>query len=283
MSERRSAVVHVDVDGLVDIARFRGWPHDFADDSVFESGVANLLELFDEASVKATFFVIADSLDQPRKLDLLREVVARGHEIASHSLSHPGLHTLDSDRKRQEISESRKRLESELGVRVRGFRAPGYFIDRECLELLEEYGYEWDSSVFPTAHYAETLGVPVETLELPGRPFPNLGLAEVPLPDHRPSPFPVNPSYSLLLGLPYFRWGLGRAVAKGRVFTLLFHLIDAADPVPTGRVPGLQGRIFTLSVMSARRKRKLCGRMLAAVQKRFQVTTTTELLGLGEQ
>src|SRR5262249_23510115 len=144
---------------------------------------------------------------------------------------------IDSDQKRFEIAESRERLEKLPGVRIRGFRAPGYQIDRESIELLASYGYAWDSSAFPTDTFAGRLNVDAERLAAPGRVFGN-HLTELPLPDHRPSPIPFSPSYSLLFGVPYFRWGLTRAYRTGAPLVLLFHLTDLADPLPPERLTG---------------------------------------------
>ena len=58
---------------------------------------------------------------------------------------------------------------------------------------------------------------------------------------------------------------------------LLFHLIDAARPVP-GRFPGWRGGLYTLSLLSEEHKRERCRRMLALVQSQFRVTSTRVLV-----
>src|ERR1700687_5686614 len=117
------AVVHVDCDGATDIYRMHGWTYRSAEDHLFASGMRNALELFQRNAVRATLFVIAGSLDDPRKRALLAEAHGRGHELASHSLSHPLLFKLTRDEKRHQFASSRERIETELGVSVRGFRA----------------------------------------------------------------------------------------------------------------------------------------------------------------
>src|SRR5689334_15670682 len=238
------AVVHVDLDGATDIYKAHRWPYTYADDPLFETGFRRMLKFFDRNRVRATLFVIAQSLDDSRKRELIETAVKQGHELASHTVTHSYLRLIDSKQKRFEIAESRERLEKIPGVRVRGFRAPGYQIDRESIDLLAGYGYEWDSSAFPTKTFASRLDVPAERLTAPGRVFENV-LTELPLPDHRPSPVPFSPSYSLLFGLPYFRWGLSRACRTGAPLVLLFHLTDLADPMPSDRFNGWRSRIFT--------------------------------------
>jgi peptidoglycan/xylan/chitin deacetylase (PgdA/CDA1 family) len=236
------------------------------------------LKLLAANDLRATLFTVARSLDDPRKRELLQEAVRAGHEIASHSLTHRILLDLTRDDKRVEIADSREKLERALGVTIRGFRAPGYQLDRDCLELLAEHGYEYDSSAFPTATFARRLQVPVESLTAVHQPLQGHALVELPLPDYRPAPFPFNPSYSLLLGERYFRWGIRRNRRRGRHLTLLFHLIDLADPLPRKRLSGMASRLFTLSGISAARKAERCQRMLDLVKAHYAFCSTREFL-----
>jgi peptidoglycan/xylan/chitin deacetylase (PgdA/CDA1 family) len=275
---RPPAVVQVDLDGATDIYRTREWDVPRGRDRVFETGLPRFLRLFDAYNVRATFFVIGSSLDDPYKRELLQEAVRRGHEIASHSLTHRLLTRITEDEKRREIADGREQIERVLGVRVRGFRAPGFQIDSDCIRLLAENQFEYDASAFPTQQFIDCLGVPAEALELPGRPFPGNPLVELPLPDHRPFPIPFHPSYALILGLRYFRWGLMRGARRGRPLVLLFHLIDLADPLPRAQARRLSERVFTLSVRSRGYKWQRCQRMLEIVREHYRPTTTTALL-----
>lgn len=276
-STRPTAVVHVDLDGAVDIYRGHGWPYPYKDDPLFETGFHRMLELFQRNRILATLFTIAHSLDDPRKRELLEAAVKQGHELASHTVTHAYPRLIDPQQKRFEIAESRERLEKLPGVRIRGFRAPGYQIDRESIDLLANYGYEWDSSAFPTKVFAGRLNVAIDGLSAPDRIFGNR-IMEIPLPDHRPSPIPFSPSYSLLFGLPYFRWGLNRAHRTGTPLVLLFHLTDLADPLPRDRLLHWQSRIFTLSNLSGETKLRRCQQMLDLVANRYRILPTAALI-----
>jgi hypothetical protein len=267
----------VDLDGASDIYKSHGWPYPYPDDPLFETGFRRMLDFFTRNRIQATLFVIAQSLDNPRKRELIETAVKQGHELASHTVTHAYLRLIDSRQKRVEIAESRDRLEKLPGVRVRGFRAPGYQIDRESIDVLADCGYEWDSSAFPTKTFADRLNVAAERLAAPGRVFGN-SLMELPLPDHRPSPFPFSPSYSMLFGVPYFQWGLGRACRTREPFVLLFHLTDLADPMPPERLNGWKSRIFTLSNLSGAAKLERCQRMLDLVAKQHRIIPTAELM-----
>ncbi len=272
------ATVHVDLDGAQEIFEGHGWGYAHADDTVFESGMRNFLDFFAANDVRATLFVIARSVRDPRKRALLDEAVRAGHEIASHSLTHEYLTQLDLAGKRRQIAESRDLLEQELGVPVTGFRAPGYRIDRASIDLLAESGYAWDSSVFPTAKYSSALGIDVDTLKRPHHPVAGSDFVEWPMPDHRPFPLPFNPSYALVLGDWLFRQGLRRFRAQQGPLSLLFHLIDLADPLPSDRLRGLSSRIFTLSQVSAPDKRRRCQGMLDQVRAAYRIRTTGQAI-----
>lgn len=275
---RQKAVIHVDFDGAGEIFAGHGVSYPFEDDAIFESGVENLLEFLQRNGVRATFFVVASNLDAPRKRRLLERAVAEGHEVASHTLTHAYLRSIDSSKKRVEISESRARLEGELGVRVQGFRAPGYRIDRESIQLLEEFGYEWDSSAYATPQFANHLNVRVESLSHPGMPFAGQKLIELPLPDHRPSPIPTSPSYALVLGSWYYAWGIERFARTAKPLVMLFHLIDFAAPLAAERLPSWKLRLFTLSSKSAEQKRVQCQEMLDRVRRHYNIVPTAELI-----
>lgn len=275
-TRRPPAALHVDLDGGEDIFRVHGWRWTLEGDPLFRSGLEGALDFFDAEGVKATFFVIARDLEDPGKRDLLEEIVRRGHELGSHTISHRHLPKLAPDEKRREVALSRERIASELGAPVDGFRAPGFEIDRESLELVAEAGYRYDSSLFPTSDFARRVGLP----EVPDRPCQILGgeLVELPMPGHAPLPVPFHPSYSLVLGTPYFRLGLSRFARRRVPMVMLFHLTDFAEPLPKHALPGFKARLFTISHRSRATKHARCADMLGAIRARFEIGPTAAML-----
>ena len=272
------AVIHVDCDGATDIYRMHGWQYAQAEDHLFASGMRNALEFFQRNAVRATLFVIASSLDDPRKRALLQDAHLRGHELASHSFTHALLYGLTREEKRHQLVDSREKMETALGISVRGFRAPGYSIDQESIELLAECGYAYDSSALPNRIVAGRLKRRLEELLWPYQPAQDSQLWELPLPVYRPSPVPFSPSYALLLGLPLFRWGLERFRRHGAPLVLLFHLTDMSDPLPASELSGWKQRIFTLSHIHKESKLRRCQEMLDLVRKHFRIISTEQLL-----
>jgi hypothetical protein len=146
---RPLATVSVDVDS-VDLHLvgygITGLP---PDPSVYSIAVPRLLERFQRHDIRATFFIVArDAAQQARAI---ASIIAAGHEVASHSFSHPlGLECLDDTRLEQEIDGSRRALEHAAGTEVLGFRAPNFDLGRRVAHALVNAGYRYDASGFPT-------------------------------------------------------------------------------------------------------------------------------------
>ena len=94
--------------------------------------------------VRATFFVLCWIAE--RFPHLVREIAARGHEIASHGCYHELPENMLLYPLRTELTDSRKRLEDTIGMPVAGFRAPSFSINDEILEAVAGSGYLYDSS-----------------------------------------------------------------------------------------------------------------------------------------
>lgn len=118
-----------------------------------EYNTREILALFDEHRVKATFFVlgwVAEKFPQ-----LVRDIAAQGHEVASHGFWHQRVHTLSPAEFRKDISQSKKILEDLSGQPVKGYRAPTYSINLNtqwAFAILEDCGYTYSSSIYPIKH-----------------------------------------------------------------------------------------------------------------------------------
>jgi hypothetical protein len=120
-----------------------------ADERVYRRALPRLLDILARHSVLATFFVVSRDVEAERSV--LRSLADAGHEIASHSATHPlGFSRLTFDRLTREIADSRQALESGLGVEVTGFRAPNWDLDPRAVPILAQAGYRYDASGFPS-------------------------------------------------------------------------------------------------------------------------------------
>jgi polysaccharide deacetylase family protein (PEP-CTERM system associated) len=115
-----------------------------------------ILDLLDRHAVKATFFVLGDCARAHP--ELVRGIHARGHEIASHGMTHRPLWDLDAASFRDELREFRGLIGGLLGpdAPIYGFRAPTFSLDdrtRYAFGPLAAEGYVYDTSVFPVRNY----------------------------------------------------------------------------------------------------------------------------------
>ena len=151
VKKKPGASIGVDVDTLGSYYQAYGIAGKPAEDPVYSRGVPRYLELFRELEIRATFFLVARDLDHPAQLEIARRIRDEGHEIGSHSLTHPfRFRSLPRPEKERQIREAEEKMENLLGVRPRGFRVPGWDVDEETLSILESRGYLYDSSVLPS-------------------------------------------------------------------------------------------------------------------------------------
>jgi len=152
-----------------------------------ERNTDNVLALFEEAGVKATFFTLGWVAE--RHPALIRRISEAGHEVASHGWDHRRVFTLSEAEFRADIGKARQAIEDAAGVAVTGYRAPSFSIDPRtpwAHQVLAEQGYAYSSSVAPVAHDhygwreaprfawrpiggADLIELPVTTLDLAGR------------------------------------------------------------------------------------------------------------------
>jgi len=112
-----------------------------------------LLNLFEEKKVKATFFVLGWVAE--REPELIKEIHKQGHEIASHGFSHQLIYNQSQQVFKEETIKSKKLLEDLIGEEVIGYRAASYSITKRnlwALDILQEAGFIYDSSIFPIRH-----------------------------------------------------------------------------------------------------------------------------------
>jgi polysaccharide deacetylase family protein (PEP-CTERM system associated) len=232
---------HVSVfDGLVPRARW---------DQMESRVVANtdwLLTLFNEFSVRATFFVLGWVGE--RHADLVRRIAGAGHEVASHGYAHRLIYDQTPSAFREDVRRAKGLLEERSGRRVAGYRAPSYSITPRslwALDILVEEGYEYDSSIFPIRH--DRYGIPVSErrpyvihrqagtlVEVPGSTT-RLGPVNLPI---------AGGGYFRLLPYGWTRWGISRVNQREQrpaVFYLHPWEIDPGQPrLEAGRLGRLR-------------------------------------------
>lgn len=108
-------------------------------------GARNLVGIFEEVGVPATFFVPAETALAHQ--GLVRELADRGFEVAAHGLSHQHPRSLAPDEEVRHLGKSVEVLTDITGIRPRGYRAPAFDISENTLGLLASMGFLYDSSL----------------------------------------------------------------------------------------------------------------------------------------
>ena len=202
-----------------------------------ERNVDRILALLAERQVRATFFTLGWIAE--RYPQVVRRIVAGGHELASHGYGHERASDLSREAFSQDVVRAKGLLEDLGGRPVLGYRAPSFSIgvgNLWAFEVLDRAGYRYSSSVYPIKHdhygmpdsprFAYRVGaglieIPVTTVRMGKRNLPSSG-----------------GGYFRLLPYAASRWLLNRVNRTERQPAIFyFHPweIDAGQP----RVPGI--------------------------------------------
>jgi polysaccharide deacetylase family protein (PEP-CTERM system associated) len=205
-----------------------------------ERNVERILAMLDDYGARATFFTLGWIAE--RYPNLVRNIVAGGHELASHGFGHQRASAQSHEAFFADIQLAKVILEDIAGVEVRGYRAPSFSIGHEdewAFECVERAGYRYSSSVYPIRHdhygapdaprfthdvRAGLLEIPLTTMRLFGRNWPAGG-----------------GGYFRLMPYPMSRWLLrrvNRVDQQPAIFYFHPWEIDATQP----RVPGIDAK-----------------------------------------
>jgi len=288
--------LHCDVDNVRLYEREHGVAESFDPHRIYDQALPILLDLIEQAGARATFFVVGQdaALKSCREFCLLAR--SRGHEIGNHTFSHRGdLYRLSFADKEREIAACDDVLSSLLGGPIRAFRAPGYYLDRDVLEILMGRGYLYDSSVLPGVvnqlmgavirwqsgraidktfgrrryAFASQAITRITSSKDPTRSILELPIATLPL-----VRLPVHTTFIFLLGMGYFRLAAALLGRFQRDSVFLFHAIDTLDYPADGelssKVPALR--------YSLQERRSMLAEMLRRLQTTGFTATSTRLV-----
>jgi len=146
----------IDVEDYYQVSAFEKnvGPHNWNNyPSRVEENTKNILYILDKFNVKATFFILGWTAQ--KHPSLVKTINENGHEIGCHSYYHRLIYQLTPKEFYEDTRTAKDVLEQITGNKVKGYRAPSYSITNKSLwafDILEELGFEFDSSVFPILH-----------------------------------------------------------------------------------------------------------------------------------
>lgn len=116
----------------------------------YERNTLKTLDLLDQFKTKATFFVLGWIAEQNPKL--IREIVSRGHEVASRGFYHRSLKNLTTEEFREDLRKTNRAIEEASGQKVIGYRAAEklhYEQDSRVFDVLADENFVYDASFLP--------------------------------------------------------------------------------------------------------------------------------------
>ncbi|MGE5570051.1 MAG: XrtA system polysaccharide deacetylase [Rhodospirillales bacterium] len=218
-----------------------GTRHWDAHASRVEDQTRRVLEMFAARGVRATFFVLG--WVARRRPGVVREIVANGHEIGSHSFSHRLIYELTPAEFRRDTEEASDAIAQACGSLPRLYRAPSYSITAKslwALEILVECGFTHDSSIYPISH--DRYGIPGFPRRAGVVPTPSGPIFEVPIATIELSNGCAAPvgggAYLRLLPYRYTAAGIRRINRENMPACIYFHPweLDAGQPRLTSRL-----------------------------------------------
>ncbi len=118
-----------------------------------EETTRRVFDLLERRDAKATFFVLGWIAE--RCPALIKEMAARGHEVASHGYDHTKVFEQSPKQFLEDVRKTKGLLEDLTGIAVSGYRAAGFSIDQRtpfAYEGLAKAGYVYSSSSHPISH-----------------------------------------------------------------------------------------------------------------------------------
>jgi polysaccharide deacetylase family protein (PEP-CTERM system associated) len=221
-----------------------------------EANTDAVLDLFAAADVKATFFTLGWVAS--RYPALMRRIVDAGHEVASHGWDHIRVFTMTSDQFAEDLMRTRKTLEDATGVKVTGYRAPSFSIDKRtpwAHQVLADAGYIYSSSVAPVVH--DHYGWP-EAPRFGFRPVAGSDLIELPVTTAKFAGRTLaagGGGFFRLLPYGFSKWAFKQVNAAGEPGIFYFHPweIDPDQPrVPNAPMRSKIRHYTNLDVMTAK-------------------------------
>jgi polysaccharide deacetylase family protein (PEP-CTERM system associated) len=225
-----------------------------------ERNVGRLLELLERHEARATFFTLG--WIAKRYPQLVREIVAGGHELASHGFGHQRAIDQSVSEFRQDVRQSKRLLEDIAAHPVHGYRAPSFSIGYTnpwAFDVLVEEGYRYSSSVYPVKH--DHYGMP-DAPRFPYQARPHL--LEIPLTTTRwfGRNLPAGGGgYFRLAPYGLSRWALRRVNRLDRqpaIFYMHPWEIDPGQP----RIPGTSLKTRFRHYINLQRTEPRLGRLL---------------------
>ena len=101
--------------------------------------IDQILEVLKQNDTKITFFMVGDWIE--KFPEAVKKIYEAGHEIASHSNTHPHVNNLTYEENIEEIEKSNEKIEKITGQRTKIYRAPYGEYNNTVIKAAQDKGY----------------------------------------------------------------------------------------------------------------------------------------------
>jgi peptidoglycan-N-acetylglucosamine deacetylase len=165
------AAVSIDLDEIHHYRAIHGLPPAEAGaHAAYDAALPRAAEWARAHDLPLTLFAVGTDLSRIENAATLRALHDKGHEVANHSLSHRyDLTLLPRGEMEDEVRGGAAAIARATGTAPVGFRAPGYLVNDELLEVVRDAGAAYDSSVFPSPPYYAAKAAKLFSMRIRGR------------------------------------------------------------------------------------------------------------------
>ena len=104
-----------------------------------DSDIDSILETLEKNQVKITFFIVGEWAD--KYPEAVKKIYEAGHEIGSHSNTHPHVNNISEEKNLEEIQLSVNKIEKITGEKTKLYRTPYGEYNNKVIKVAQEKGY----------------------------------------------------------------------------------------------------------------------------------------------
>ena len=104
-----------------------------------DSDIDSILETLEKNQVKITFFIVGEWAD--KYPEAVKKIYEAGHEIGSHSNTHPHVNNISEEKNLEEIQLSVNKIEKITGEKTKLYRTPYGEYNDKVIKVAQEKGY----------------------------------------------------------------------------------------------------------------------------------------------
>ena len=101
--------------------------------------IDKILEILEENNVKITFFIVGDWIE--KYPEAVKKVYEAGHEIGTHSDTHPHVNNLSYEENVKQLENSNDKIEKITGTRTNLYRTPYGEYNQTVIKAAQDKGY----------------------------------------------------------------------------------------------------------------------------------------------